>query len=211
MQLKEIKQLYRLYMNGVISSSMRQKGATYRVNFGLTMPMLRRIAQQVTPSVEIAEELWNDRGVRESLLLAPMLYPVESFTLQTATRWLEQMPNIEVADFCCKFLFSKAGFASQLVAESIESTHDLTQYVGYRLAYAIEDYEPRWIAQVTSKAIPVAHQGGTAASQAASRFLTEMLLQPTAGAIVVNVLRNNTAVDEVWRQNLIDLYDDNAQ
>ena len=56
-ELKEIKRLYRRYMNGMVAQSMRDKGMPYRVNFGLTMPLLRRIAEGVSPGREIAEEL----------------------------------------------------------------------------------------------------------------------------------------------------------
>ena len=33
-KLKEIKQSFRLLMNGVASHSMRQKGVTYKINWG---------------------------------------------------------------------------------------------------------------------------------------------------------------------------------
>ncbi len=208
MQLKDIKRLYRLYMNGVVAQSMRQKGASYRVNFGLTLPLLQRIAGQVTPSIEIAEELWHDTGVRESMLLAPMLYPVEECTLDVARRWIVEMPNVEVADFCCKYLFSKLPDAPKLAIEAVAHTRDVEVYVGYRLGYSLltDDADACWVCEMTDRAILLASQNALPAI-AAQRFISEALMLPTVGALVVERLRCAEGIDEAWRNNLIELYE----
>ena len=41
-KLKEIKQSFRLLMNGVASHSMRQKGVTYKINWGYQSLICRR-------------------------------------------------------------------------------------------------------------------------------------------------------------------------
>lgn len=208
-QLKEIKHLYRLYMNGIVSQSMRNKGAEYRVNFGLTLPLLRRIAGQVPSSVEIAEALWQDKGVRESLLLAPMLYPTAECTLSVALRWGKEIPNTEVADFCCKFFFSQLSFAPQLVVEWIESESDLQQYTGFRLAYSLlaSGVDAGWLHRVATKAIDISYKGGSIATSSARRMLTESMLLPEAGGVVVEVVRQSVHIDEQWREKILSLYD----
>ena len=210
MQLKDIKRLYRLYMNGIVSQSMRLKGAEYRVNFGLTLPLLCRIAEQIPPSKEIAEELWNDRGVRESMLLAPMVYPIEEYTQADAQRWVENMPNIEVADFCCKYLFAHLSYASQLTTRWVESSQEMIAYTALRLAYsllpAIDD--EAWLRHMADKAIMAAHGESSLTASVARRFLTESLLMPHAGKIVVEQLHKADNIDNNWRENLIALYDE---
>lgn len=209
-QLKDIKRLYRLYMNGIVSQSMRNKGAGYRVNFGLTLPLLRRIAGQVTPSVKIAEALWQDRGVRESLLLAPMLCPVAEFGMEDAKRWGDEIPNVEVADFCCKYLFSQLPFAAQLVLEWMDAPTEMLQYTAFRLAYSqlAEPGSMEWLGRVATKAVEVAYGGGSVASSAARRFLTENMLEPERGKVVADVVRSSTLIDEAWRENILSFYDD---
>ena len=49
-QIREIKRLFRKSMNGVVAASMREKGMAYRVNFGLTLPLIKRIASSITPN-----------------------------------------------------------------------------------------------------------------------------------------------------------------
>lgn len=208
-QLKEIKRLYRLYMNGVVSHSMRSKGADYRVNFGLTMPLLRRIAEQIEPSVTLAEELWQDRGVRESMLLAPMVFPANECTHSVAQRWGEEMPNTEVADFCCKFLFSQLPYAAELAEKWVKAESDMIVYTGFRLAYSLLELvdNTEWVRRVAERAVVVAYQGNSVAVAAARRYLTEALLCERAGAVVVRVLQQAGDVDAEWRENLIALYD----
>lgn len=195
-------------MNGIVSQSMRQKGTAYRVNFGLTMPLLRRIAGQIPATADVAEMLWQDTGVRESLLLAPMLYPVESFTYDIAQQWLEAIPNTEVADYCCKFLFSQLPFAPQLVAECIVSDNSIKTYTGYRLAYTLFDTENihEWIEQITISAANYVLLHEDCAAMAARRFLTEGLQHSSVGRIMYNTLQANTQLDDSWRKTLMSLY-----
>lgn len=212
MQLKDIKRLYRLYMNGIVSQSMRLKGAEYRVNFGLTLPLLRRIAEQIPPSVDIAEQLWHDTGVRESMLLAPMVYPAEQCTPADAQRWAEEMPNVEVADFCCKYLFSRLSFASQLVSGWVVSSQEMVVYTAFRLAYALlpQIENEDWLNSMTQAAIAAQSDDRSLVVSAARRLLTEALLLPVAGKVVVESLRKTDKIDEVLRQNLLAFYDEEA-
>ncbi len=43
-ELKEIRTQLRLAMNGVISTSMREKGIVYKLNFGVPLPEIKQIA-----------------------------------------------------------------------------------------------------------------------------------------------------------------------
>ena len=47
MDIKEIKQSFRLMMNGVTAQSMRDKGSDYHVNWGAPLPTLRATAKEI--------------------------------------------------------------------------------------------------------------------------------------------------------------------
>lgn len=186
-ELKEIKRLYRRYMNGMVAQSMRDKGMPYRVNFGLTMPLLRRIAESVSPGREIAEELWQDKGVRESMLLAPMVYPAAEFGYADACRWVKEIPTTEVADFCCKFLFAAIPSARQLAVEWITSEIDMVAYAGYRLAYGLWNgaVDDAFVRSIACRALPCEGAERGAVSAMARQWLIEGMMRPeTAGTIV---------------------------
>lgn len=45
-QVKQIKRSFRLFMNGVTAASMRSKGLNYKINWGVQLPDLKRMAAQ---------------------------------------------------------------------------------------------------------------------------------------------------------------------
>jgi len=74
-------------MNGIVSASMRQKGVHYKLNFGVSIPEIRNIAQSYEPNEELAKWLWNE-DVREHKILATLLYPLEAFKEEMAATWV---------------------------------------------------------------------------------------------------------------------------
>ena len=59
-ELKEIRTRLRLAMNGVISTSMREKGIVYKLNFGVPLPEIKQIATMHKPDSELAAALWKE-------------------------------------------------------------------------------------------------------------------------------------------------------
>ena len=46
-KIKEIKQSFRLMMDGSVAQSMREKGVDYHLNWGATLPRLREKAEEI--------------------------------------------------------------------------------------------------------------------------------------------------------------------
>ena len=131
-QIRAIKRQFRKAMNGIVAASMREKGLDYRVNFGLTLPLLKRIAAAYPPDKMLAERLWSE-PVRESKMLATWLYPPAEMDRATACRWVAEIPYPEIADICCLNLFSRLPYAAELAAYCLERPDDLARYTGFRL------------------------------------------------------------------------------
>lgn len=104
-QLKDIKTQLRLSMNGVVSQSMREKGLNYKLNFGVELPRIKSIAAAYEKNHELAQTLWKE-DIRECKILAGLLQPVETFFPEIADIWVENMPNIEIAELTCMNLFN---------------------------------------------------------------------------------------------------------
>lgn len=130
--LRVIKRDFRRGMNGIVSASMRDKGFGYKINFGLTLPVLHSVAAKYDKNAELAEKLWGE-DIRESKMLAPMLYPAAEMDIDTARRWVGAIPYNEISDICCMTLFCKLPFAYDLAMESIESEDDSRRYLGITL------------------------------------------------------------------------------
>lgn len=95
--VKKIKRSFRLFMNGVASSSMRDKGLEYKINWGIPVTRLRDMAAQYAPSVALAERLWES-DVRECKILATLLMPAERFSEPMALSWLSACNNQEMVE-----------------------------------------------------------------------------------------------------------------
>ena len=103
-EIREIRKQLRLAMNGVISTSMREKGIVYKLNFGVPYPEIKEIARKHKPNGELAAALWKE-DIREFKILATFLQPAEKLPLEEAKRWVKEIPYLEIAEHCCRNLF----------------------------------------------------------------------------------------------------------
>ena len=92
-EIREIRKELRLAMNGVISTSMREKGIVYKLNFGVPYPEIKEIARKHKPNGELAAALWKE-DIREFKILATFLQPAEKLPLEEAKRWVKEIPYL---------------------------------------------------------------------------------------------------------------------
>jgi 3-methyladenine DNA glycosylase AlkD len=119
-------------MNGAVSASMREKGAVYKLNFGVSLPDLKRIAANYTPNDDLAEALWQE-DVREMKILAAMLQPADSFSKEEARRWASMLTQPDLIEFVSTFLFRRLPYAGELAAEWVAHSEELMQLQGFHL------------------------------------------------------------------------------
>lgn len=131
-QLRFIKQSLRGMMNGVLSQSMREKGLTYKVNFGVEIPRLCEFAAELPHTSALAASLWKE-DIRECRLLAGLLQPIEAFPADLAEVWVEQMRFPEEAAFTVLHLFSRLPYASTIAFEWVAREEEMFQLCGWLL------------------------------------------------------------------------------
>lgn len=130
--IKNIRTDLRLAMNGVVSSSMRDKGVDYKMNFGVDAPRIKGIAEKYKPNVALANELWK-LDVRELKILSTMLYPIDEFTEADADRWANEIPNQEIREYLCRNLLQKLPYADSLVKKWTADYEQSIRLTGYWL------------------------------------------------------------------------------
>ena len=130
--IKEIKKQFRLFMNGVVSQSMREKGLDYKLNFGIELPRLKEIAAKFEKDHEVAQALWKE-NIRECKILAGLLQPVDTFYPEIADIWVEDMHYPEIAELTCMNLFCHLPYASEKVFQWIADEGEYFQFCGYML------------------------------------------------------------------------------
>lgn len=130
--IKNIRTDLRLTMNGVVSSSMRDKGMDYKMNFGVDLPRIKGIAEKYEASATLAKELWK-LDVRELKILSTMLYPLDEFTEANADEWAHEIPNQEIREYLCSNLLQKLPYADKLVQKWTADSDDSIRLTGFWL------------------------------------------------------------------------------
>lgn len=131
-RVQAIKRSFRLLMNGVASTSMREKGLDYKLNWGVSLVMLRQQAEEMGHDYHLAIELWKE-NIRECKILATLLMPPEEMLPEVAELWMEQTPNVEIAEQAAFNLYQHMPAAAELAFRWIASPNELYQLCGYHV------------------------------------------------------------------------------
>jgi len=131
-RVKEIKQSFRLLMDGATAQSMRQKGLDYNLSWGVTLPRLRQMAGTIGHDYDLAIALWKE-NVRECKLLATMVMPPDKILPEVVDIWMEQTPNVEVAEQAAMNLYQHLPFAADKAYGWIASPEPLCQLCGFHV------------------------------------------------------------------------------
>ena len=129
-KLKKIKQSFRLMMNGVASRSMRDKGADYKINWGVGLPDLQQMALEYGKDYELAIELWKE-DIRECKILATMLMPPEQMPPEIVDIWMEQTHSQEMVEMACFHLYQHLDYVPVLAYQWMAAEDDLHQMAAY--------------------------------------------------------------------------------
>lgn len=144
--IASIKSELRANMNGVASQTMREAGMTadYRVNFGIDLPRLQIIADDVRHSIaegldedemmSLAQQLWKER-VRECRILGIMLYPAHRMLADVADIWADDIRSAELAQIAALHLFRHVTHASSLAFRWIADENEMKQMIGFYTAF----------------------------------------------------------------------------
>lgn len=131
-KLKQIKQRFRLMMNGMASQSMREKGLGYSINWGISLPALKTLAEEYGKDYDLAIELWKE-NIRECKILATLIMPPADMKADLACLWVSQIPNQEVAAMVAFNLFQYIDSAKDLAFKWLASASELEQMCGYNI------------------------------------------------------------------------------
>ncbi len=176
-KVKEIKQSFRLLMNGVSSHSMREKGLDYHLNWGVSLPHLQEMASEYGKDYDLAIALWKE-DIRECKILATLVMPAEQMPTEVAEIWMEQIRSQEMAEMCALYVFQYLDAAPMLAFRWIASERDLEQICGCHVLArlfsrglepderGINEFLDQVSCMMTSSSIPVKH----AAMNSLNRF-----------------------------------------
>lgn len=138
-QVKDIKQAFRLMMDGAIAKSMRDKGVDYHLNWGATLPRLRNMADELRGTLaqehalyELSVALWKE-NVRECKILATMLMPADEMLPEVCDIWMEQVPSQEIAEQLSLNLWQYLPYAPEKAFQWLATDKEYDQLCGFHV------------------------------------------------------------------------------
>lgn len=131
-KVREIKQSFRLLMNGVTAQSMREKGINYHINWGASLMHLKEMADEYEQDTELALALWKE-NVRECKILATMLMPCNELQKETALQWVRDTRTQEMAEIAAMNLYQYLPYAAEMAVTLIQDAEDMVRIQGYNI------------------------------------------------------------------------------
>jgi len=123
--LSKIKPL----QNIEVVNSMQKRGVDYKVNLGVSIPLLQEMASNYEKNHLLALKLWNKQW-RETMILAMLFEEPEKITENQMDFWVKNFQSIEIAEQAAMNLFSKTGFAYKKAFEYCLGRKMLVKIVG---------------------------------------------------------------------------------
>lgn len=120
MTIQEVKQSFRFYMNGVAAQSMREKGLSYKLIWGISFQHLQEMASEIGEDSSLACQLWKE-DIRECKILATLIMPKAEMTKELAEEWLDTLTTQEMAEWLAFNLLRHLSFAKEIAEQSVES------------------------------------------------------------------------------------------
>jgi Predicted DNA alkylation repair enzyme len=205
-QIKDIKAQLRLFMNGVVAQSMREKGLNYKLNFGVELPRIKEIAGGYEKDHQLAQALWKE-DIRECKILAGLLQPIESFYPEIADIWVEDIGNIEIAEITCMNLFRHLPYAPAKSFQWIADERDFFQVCGFltiaRLLIQKGDMDDRAGGELLDQAIAAVLSGSYHVRNAALLAIRRFMEHSEDNAFRVCRLVDGYADSEKEREQLL--------
>ena len=137
MTIKEIRQQFYTFRNGIIADTLRKAGYPHRIIFGLNLPQITDIARLIGLDASLARELWADTSCREAQLLAPMIMPSDAIGQNDALKMIKECVCVETTDILCHKLLRRTSFAEPLCLQLFGISEHI--YSALRLALNIVD------------------------------------------------------------------------
>lgn len=160
MNYNDIIQKLRTLSNSKAIEGMARFGITPQKTFGVSIPNLRKIAQEAGRNRNLAQKLWVS-DIRETRILASMIDEPKKVTEKQMERWVKDFDYWEICDQCCMNLFEKTQFAYQKAEEWSQREEEFVKRAGYVLMARLAVSDKKAEDSQFEKIFPLIKRGST--------------------------------------------------
>jgi 3-methyladenine DNA glycosylase AlkD len=132
MQYHEILKKLRSLSNSKAVEGMARFGINPNHTYGVSIPNLRKMAQEIGVDRILAQQLWAS-VIHEARILASMIEDPEEVTEDQMEKWVSDFDSWDVCDQCCSNLFDKTPFAYKKAMEWSKRKEEFVKRAGFVL------------------------------------------------------------------------------
>jgi 3-methyladenine DNA glycosylase AlkD len=132
MECEDILERLRSLANPEAVADMAGYGINPQNTYGVSVPVLRKMAREIGRDHLLAQELWAS-GVHEARMLASMIDDPRLITEEQMEGWAADFDSWDVCDQCCGNLFDKTEFAYRKAVEWAARDEEFVKRAGFAL------------------------------------------------------------------------------
>jgi 3-methyladenine DNA glycosylase AlkD len=136
--IKKIKSL----SNPEAVAGMARFGINPKNTYGVSIPVLRRMAKEIGRNHLLAQRLWNS-GIHEARILAGMIDSPDQVTEKQMESWVRDFDSWDVCDQVCSNLFERTKFARKKALDWSERGEEFVKRAGFVLMAALSVHDKR--------------------------------------------------------------------
>jgi 3-methyladenine DNA glycosylase AlkD len=148
-----IKRLKSLFSPEAVAG-MARFGINPKNMYGVSMPVLRRMAKEIGKNHLLAQRLWRS-GIHEARILAGMIDRPEEVTEKQMERWVRDFDSWDVCDQVCSNLFDRTKFAHKNAVEWSERGEEFVKRAGFVLMAALSVHDKEAKDKAFLKFLPI--------------------------------------------------------
>jgi len=136
--IKKLKSL----SNPEAVAGMARFGINPKNTYGVSIPVLRKMAKEIGQNHLLAQRLWNS-GVHEARILASMIDFPEEVTEKQMERWVMDFDSWDVCDQVCSNLFDQTKFAHKKAMDWSKRGEEFVKRAGFVLMAALSVHDKK--------------------------------------------------------------------
>jgi 3-methyladenine DNA glycosylase AlkD len=121
---------------------MARFGINPENTYGISIPVLRKMAREIGRDHALAQELWSS-GVHEARILASFIDDPRLVSEEQMDAWAADFDSWDVCDQCCANLFDKTEFAYRKAVEWAARDEEFVKRAGFALMACLAWHDKR--------------------------------------------------------------------
>ncbi len=154
MKSKEILKRLEKRANKKNREGMANFGINTENAFGVSIPIVRKMAREIGKDHELALELWKTKN-HEARILAGMIDEAEKVTEKQMEEWVKEFDSWDLCDQCCSNLFDKTNFAYSKAFEWSDREEEFVKRAGFVLMACLSVHDKKASSGEFEKFFPI--------------------------------------------------------